>query len=269
MVNLHFIKHLVQHYWSATRIDVLHSPFIFDLYNRCIKPKTSDAGLDAVMQLRSRLLHDPRMITQQDLGAGSEMASMHQRSIAQFARRHAKPDRIAQVIYRLIDHYRYSRVIELGTSLGISASYEASAIRKHFSAADVQFTTIEGAPEIAAVAGENFRQLGLDAYIEQEVGNFDEVLPHVLNRYAQLDLCFIDGNHRYAPTMQYFRQLLPKVHNNSMLIFDDIYWSPGMTQAWEEIKQHPQVTVTVDLFFIGIVLFRKEQAKEHFKLRIL
>jgi predicted O-methyltransferase YrrM len=131
-----------------------------------------------------------------------------------------------------------------------------------------QQTTIEGAREIAAVATENFKQLGLNKYIQQRTGNFDEVLPDVLKTYEEVDVAFIDGNHRYAPTLYYFEMLLPKIHNNSMLIFDDIYWSKGMTKAWEEIKEHPQVTVTVDLFFIGLVFFRKEQVKEHFKLRI-
>ncbi|MBL7882976.1 MAG: class I SAM-dependent methyltransferase, partial [Bacteroidia bacterium] len=39
------------------------------------------------------------------------------------------------------------------------------------------------------------------------------------------------------------------------------------TEAWEEIKRHPKVTVTIDLFFIGLVFFRKEQAKQHFIIK--
>jgi hypothetical protein len=40
-----------------------------------------------------------------------------------------------------------------------------------------------------------------------------------------------------------------------------------MTEAWETIKKHPQVTVTIDTFYWGIVFFRKAQAKEHFTIR--
>jgi predicted O-methyltransferase YrrM len=100
-------------------------------------------------------------------------------------------------------------------------------------------------------------------------GNFDAVLDEILKYYPQLDLAFIDGNHKKEATLMYFQQMLPLAHNNSVFIFDDIYWSKGMTEAWNEIKKHPQVTVTVDLFFVGLVFFRKEQAKQDFKLRVL
>ena len=41
-----------------------------------------------------------------------------------------------------------------------------------------------------------------------------------------------------------------------------------MKQAWSEIKKHPKVRVTVDIFHCGIVFFKKGQAKEHFKIRV-
>jgi predicted O-methyltransferase YrrM len=264
MINTHFCKSFIKHYWSATRIDVLHSPFVFDLYNNCVK-KTSDPDFEKIENLRIQLKHDQRVISQEDLGAGSAQQKTKQETVAYFARRHAKPARIAQIIYQLVKHYRFTKIIELGTSLGISACYEASAIDEGM---PVKFTTIEGAPAIATIAAENFRQLHLDKKILQRTGNFDDVLPEVLKDYNELDMAFIDGNHRYEPTLKYFEQLLPYMLNNSVLIFDDIYWSKGMTEAWEKIKQHPEVTVTVDLFFIGLVFFRKEQAREHFKLRI-
>ncbi len=266
MINTHFCKQFIKHYWSATRIDVLHSPFVFELYNTCVK-NIHYKDFDFIEQLRAQLKQDKRIITQQDFGAGATQQVIKQKTVSQFATQHAKPARVAQIIYRLIVHYKYQQIIELGTSLGISACYEASAIKKNNT--EHQFTTIEGAPHIATIAAENFKQLLLENYVTQQIGNFDKVLPEVLSQYKKIDMAFIDGNHRYEPTLKYFEQLLPKIHNNSLLIFDDIYWSKGMTDAWEQIKQHPQVTVTVDLFFIGLVFFRKEQTKEHFKLRVL
>ena len=62
--------------------------------------------------------------------------------------------------------------------------------------------------------------------------------------------------------------LLPKTHNDSIFIFDDINWSKGMQEAWNKIKAHPQVSVSIDTFFWGMVFFRKEQVKEHFKIRV-
>jgi len=269
MINSHFCKHFITHYWSATRIDVLHSPFVFDLYNSCIKHGASNSDFDAIEKLRSELQHDDRIIIQNDLGAGADKGNIKKNTISHFAKHHAKPARIAQIIYRLIGRCNYKNIIELGTSLGISSCYEASALKRNFGSDEVNFTTIEGATEIANIAAQNFRKMRLDNYIKLQVGNFDDVLPDVLKSYQTIDMAFVDGNHRYAPTISYFKQFLTKKHNDSLLIFDDIYWSKEMTKAWEEIKLHPDVTVTIDLFFIGLVFFRKEQQKEHFKLRIL
>jgi predicted O-methyltransferase YrrM len=82
-----------------------------------------------------------------------------------------------------------------------------------------------------------------------------------------LDFAYFDANHRFEPTVQYFEDCLPYIQNDSVFIFDDIYWSEGMTRAWEHIKAHPRVTLTVDLFWIGLVFFRTEQVKEDFVLR--
>ena len=40
-----------------------------------------------------------------------------------------------------------------------------------------------------------------------------------------------------------------------------------MEEAWEIIKKHPKVTVTIDTFQWGIVFFRSEQVKEDFIVR--
>lgn len=264
MINLHFVLHFIKHYWSATRIDVLHSPFIFNLYNSCIARQAEPAELKPVETLRKRVLHDPTLLTQHDLGAGGIKNGVHKKTLGFFARTHAKPKRIACIIYCLVKEYGYKNCIELGTSLGFTSMYIAKALP-----ANGRLTTIEGAPELAAVAQKHFNALSLQNKIELLTGNFNEVLPEVIKKHGTINFAFIDGNHTYEATMSYFKQFLSKVNNNSVLIFDDIYWSKGMTRAWEEIKQHPQVSVTVNLFFIGLVYFRTEQVKEHFVLRVL
>jgi hypothetical protein len=52
------------------------------------------------------------------------------------------------------------------------------------------------------------------------------------------------------------------------MVFDDIHWSEGMERAWEEIKRDPAVTLTIDIFFVGLVFFRKMQLiPQHFTIR--
>ena len=130
---------------------------------------------------------------------------------------------------------------------------------------DAQITTIEGCNNIAKFTAQKFSSLGLNN-IEQLTGDFSTFLNKLSkNKY---DLIFFDGNHQKEATLNYFETLLSSVHNNSIFIFDDIYWSVAMTEAWKTIKQHPKVVVTIDTYLWGLVFFRKEQQKEHFTIRL-
>ena len=125
---------------------------------------------------------------------------------------------------------------------------------------------MEGCPETAEIAAEVILKAGTTG-IRQIVGNFDDKLPAVIEKLERLDFVFVDGNHQKEATLRYFEWCLPKVHDGTLLIFDDIYWSDGMKEAWATIKAHPQVTVTIDMFWVGLVYFRKGQVKEDFRIR--
>lgn len=259
-LNLHFVFNFIRHYLSATLIDVLHSPFVFALYQTCIKRQ--DANLyNSIEQLRSDLKNNPTEIFYTDFGASQKSRKT---IVSKLAKQHLKPARIAQILARMAGKYPYQNILELGTSLGISTSYLAQ-----FADANAKIYTIEACEPVREIALQNFKHLGLTNKIQSELGNFDEVLPELLPKIGKLDFFFIDGNHSYEATLRYFEMAKPYLHNDSVIVFDDIYWSKGMTQAWQEIKADPMVRVTVDLFFVGMVFFRKEQVKEAFQLRIL
>lgn len=151
--------------------------------------------------------------------------------------------------------------MELGTSLGITTSYLALA------SPHAKVLTIEGAPEVAALAQAHFKHLGLQN-VAQIVGNFNDTLPTALQQMPHPDLVYIDGNHRCQPTLHYFHTLLPTVQDHTILVFDDIHWSKEMETAWATIKSHPEVTLTIDLFFIGLVFFSHNfKAKQHFTIQ--
>ena len=104
--------------------------------------------------------------------------------------------------------------------------------------------------------------------IQSYNGNFDDLLPSIIHQLPSIDLAYIDGNHRFDPTINYFHQLLNKTHNNSILVFDDIHWSEEMEQAWDHIRQNSAVTCSIDLFFIGIILLSNNfKVKQDFVIR--
>ena len=196
-----------------------------------------------------------------DLGAGSRINKSNRRRIKAIAKNAEKPAKFGRLFNRLIRRFQPKNILELGTSLGLTTLYMSRA------KPDARVISFEGCPETAKIARQNFEKTGAQN-IDIVVGNIDETLPAELKKLNQkIDFAYFDANHRYEPTVRYFETCLPYTTNDSLFIFDDIYWSEEMTQAWEHIKNHPDVTLTVDLFWIGLVFFRKEQVKENFVLR--
>lgn len=117
------------------------------------------------------------------------------------------------------------------------------------------------------IAQYNIEKVGLADSINCIHGNFDAVLPELVRQLPRIDMAFIDGNHRKKPTLDYLELILSKSHNHTIIVFDDIRWSYEMEECWEEIKAHPKINVSIDLFFMGVVFLRTEQESEHFSLR--
>ncbi|TKC00300.1 O-methyltransferase [Pedobacter cryophilus] len=253
---INYIKHII----SAKTRHGVHSPFVYKLIDEVIYDFKDKSSYKNIEDLRKRLLKDERSITITDLGAGSHVNNQKQKQIKTLAKNALKPKKLAQLLYRLAKEFQPNNIIELGTCLGITTGYFGKAV------ADAKIYTLEGCPQTAAIAKENLDQLKLND-IDVIVGNFDDTLPPIIQNLAQLDFVFVDGNHRKQATLDYFEWCLPKVHDRSVMIFDDIYWSAGMKEAWEQIKAHPQVSVSIDLFWIGLVFFKKGQAKEDFRVR--
>lgn len=253
----------LSYYFSASngKGHGVHSPFVFDFITNVKNDKRHFYAYDTVEKLRSSLLYTDKMLTIEDFGAGSTVTKSNQRNVRDIARSALKPKKFGQLMFRMVDYYKANTVIELGTSLGITTSYLASANLKG------KVYTFEGARQVAEVARQNFEKLQL-RNIELIEGNFDDTLTAQLKRMNSVDFAFVDGNHRKDPTIRYFNNLIEKASEDAVLIFDDIHWSKEMEEAWEHIKGHPSVTLTIDLFFIGLVFFRREQkVKQHFTVR--
>ncbi len=260
MFNTTLTKNYIKHILNAKSRHGTHSPFVYKLLDEVIYNFNDKPEYKKIENLRADLLADDRVISITDLGAGSYVSNKKKKKVKTLAKNALKSKKLAQLLYRVAQEFQPKTLIELGTCLGLTSSY--------FSLATPQgrVITMEGCPETASIAQENWKKLGLNN-IDLIVGNFDQTLPHLIAEQEQVDFVFIDGNHRKDATLEYFNLCLPKVHEDSVIIFDDIYWSEGMKEAWNHIKAHPDVSVSIDLFWVGIIFFRTGQAKQDFKIR--
>jgi predicted O-methyltransferase YrrM len=238
----------------------IHSPFVYELYTKVICRQPPYYVYESIESLREQLLISKEEITVQDLGAGSKVNASSRRKIKQIARYSLKNKKTAQLLFRLVNFFQPKIIFDLGTSLGISTLYLAAPNK------NADLYTFEGCPQTMALARKHFKSFGYH-HVKPVLGNINQTLELTLNKVPQVDLVFFDANHRREPTLAYFTQCLTKAQEHTVFIFDDIYWSAQMQEAWKQIRNHPSVMLTIDLFEIGLVFFRKNQPKQHFILR--
>jgi len=233
----------------------IHSPFVFRQINVLFRERRPFYCFSKIEKLRNSLMQNNKEVFQQDFGTQPSQ----NRKIANIAKC-ALPKKYAQLLFRLVNDNNPQNILELGTSLGLTTAYLASVNSKS------NCHTIEGAPEIMALAEQNFKKLYINN-ITTHVGNIDEILPEVLRQIPSLDFVYFDANHQKNATINYFNQCVEKIGEKSIFVFDDIYWSPEMTQAWKEIKKHPKVKVAIDIHEMGILYFSQELQKGDFVVR--
>jgi predicted O-methyltransferase YrrM len=239
----------------------IHSPFVFDFITKVLNDKKNYACYETIENRRKELLYDTTVIEVEDFGAGSLVIKTNKRVVKNIAQSSLKPKKFSQLLFRMVQYYQPETILELGTSFGITTAYLAAGNK------NANVFTCEGAKNIANIAQQTFKKFALKN-ITLTKGNFENTLPALLTQIKNIDFAFVDGNHRKQPTLQYFQQLLNYSNPQTLLIFDDIHWSAEMEVAWEQIKQHPQVTLTIDLFFIGIVIINPAiKVKQHFVIR--
>ncbi len=236
------------------------SPFVFDIIINCFNKKTAVNRYNQHLQYRKELLLNREQIVVTDFGAGSKVFKDNLRPINKISKYAGLSKKRANLLINLIYYFAPKNILEFGTSVGLATA------AMHLGNPKAKIITLEGCSNTMNVAKNQFDQFTFDN-IETIIGEFDSSL-HKLNLNSALDFVYFDGNHQKEATLKYFEFCLQHTHNKSVFVFDDIHWSKNMEEAWEEIKKHPKVKVTIDTFQWGIVLFRKEQEKEHFTIRV-
>ncbi len=255
--------HLITSYFSflskATNQHGVHSPFVYNLVTKCFYDTTKFENYQTLKEYRKTLYNNSQKIAVTDFGAGSKVFKTNERSIQQIAKNAGITSKRAKLLFRISKYFQFEKSLELGTSLGMATAALAMGNKNG------QVTSLEGCPETAKMAS-NMLQTFQVSNIKIKTTEFSSYLNQIQNE--KFDCIYFDGNHQKAPTLSYFESLLNTTHNDTVWIFDDIHWSKEMTEAWEIIKAHPKVTVTIDTFYWGFVFFRREQRKENFRIRL-
>jgi predicted O-methyltransferase YrrM len=218
------------------------------------------AWIDRLEELRGELERSTAVINRLDYGAGTptdhrtpeEMAAgvVVEDELGRVCRTASKNPFWCGLLFRLIRALRPASCIELGTAVGMSASYLGAALHLNSKGA---LTTLEGSESLADVARQNLVRLGL-TNVDVVTGRFQDTLDGVLARRAPVDFVFIDGHHDEAATLQYFERILTFSTERAVIVFDDIDWNDGMRRAWRTVSKDQSLGLSLDMGPVGLCL---------------
>lgn len=239
---------------SGSRYSV-HSPFVYDLITKALKPQISTEHTGIIKNIEREIAHTPPFMST-DLGTGNNR-ELSGKSLLKMSIN----DRYGSMLYGLCQHFSPENILELGTSAGLSAAWMALGSPK------AKLTSVEACPRKTQLAGEVLRKNGI-SNVDLINGEAASYIQQLRKKEYKAQLFFIDADHSYESTKYFYSKLLPLSTENSLMIFDDIYWSLGMTEAWNEISADKNVSLAVATMRFGMIFFRKGIEKQYFRLRI-
>ena len=291
-VALYRAKSWLRHQLTAwnTGGEGVHSPYLFEWVRMVMMDKNAYYIWGEIERCREKMLRDERELEFVDYGSAIKSRSLENgseavcrleyrdtRRVRDIARRSLAKRKYAQMLSRLVNwlgashclengsgtayslEFRGLTIVELGTSLGVTTAYMAAMDSRN------RVVTFEGCEAVANMARENWKALNINN-IECRVGEID--VEELVRDIEHLDVAFIDANHTYVSTCEYFDVLAGKVREKSVIVVDDIHYSEEMEKAWKAICADERVTSTIDLYQMGLVFFDKHYWKRHYTMRL-
>ncbi len=247
--------------WNSKNEHGVHSPFVFNFVTKCLYDKKFYPEYLVLKNYRKALLDNNNFIEVTDFGAGSRVFKSNKRQICKIAKTAGISINRSEMLFRIVQYFQPKSILEIGTSLGLATVALALGNKM------ANIISLEGCPNTLMESKLQFQKFNLNSvdFVNTEFSSYFKTSNQ---QPTTNNFIYFDGNHSQKATLDYFELLLPTISNDSVWIFDDIHWSSDMENAWEMIKNHPKVTVTIDTFQWGIVFFRPEQHKEHFVIRV-
>ena len=260
MKKIYLIFRYIKYLIKSKNEYFIHSPFVFDFLTKVIYQKGVSNITDDIEKLRKSLQKNNDYINITDFGAGSSINNKRKRKIKDIAKNSSKNKKYGQLLFRIVNHFKPKNIYELGTSFGISTLY------LHKGNPKAEIKTFEGCRETGKIAISSFKNFKANK-IDLIIGDFKNTFEKNITKNQKIDFAFIDGNHQEKATINYFETIINYSNNKTIIIFDDIHWSKGMENAWNYIKKSKNTSLTIDLFFIGIVFLDPKLSKENYIIR--
>ena len=252
---MHLIREYINYIRKAQGRHQIHSPFVYNFLDSCLKIKISKEFKTKIKLLTNSLSNNDTKLSITDFGAGSKKMGQI-RTVSSIYKNACCKGTYADLLYKLCTYYQPESILELGTNLGVGTFF------LHEGNPHAKIITIDGCLETQNIAKQNITTKN----IQFSHASFDEFLDTLSPQ--KFDLIYIDGDHRGASLLRYLDKLDSYCHSETILLLDDIRWSEDMLNTWKKLIDSETYHLTLDLFKMGILIKKQGKEKEHFILRL-
>ncbi len=239
----------LQHYFKSTSVRRIHSPFVYRFYLEVLKDEKKVSLLYSI-ELQKKFLKEWR----------KKKSSL----LLKDKRRYEKQDFVFQsgserLFSRLIKFFEISSFFEVGTMF---IPFAPLWIKEK-----PDFMTQEKEEDVDEM---KLNEKGQEVFSLKKIFKIKKkyVLESILDLPKGTNMIYIEEGSKEREMMSVFDRLQHQVDNDSVLIFGGIHHTLTMEKIWGRVQEAAMVTLTIDIFYYGIVFFKKEiKEKQHFKLR--
>jgi len=161
------------------------------------------------------------------------------------------------LLFRLVNHFKSEHILQIGVKSGLSTLYLTSH-RKN-----IQCIALEDTPMFSSIAKYVFEK-GARNPIDLRIGEYKDMIVQAFADMPKVDFIFFDTFSKQYDNTWLFNESLNYVYGGTVFVFDEIKANRKMRDFWKEVCKHPDVTVTIDLFYMGIVFFNKKLHKRNY-----
>lgn len=230
----------------------IHSPFVFELVTNVIEQPYPYYGYRDIDLIRLHLrLHD-QAITWQG----------KQSSIRRYLHKQAISQKEGELLFRLTNHYKSRSILAVGSSMGLTPLYLTGY------AGDLKCIVLESETDVATIASRNIEKK-TNSPLRVIQGDYQTTLQEALQQFEQIDCIYLCKELRVEELDNIYHECSPFFHEESILIISGIHSSSAKKNYWEQLCNDPKITVSVDLYKLGLIFFQPKLHKRMYKCCML
>jgi hypothetical protein len=226
----------------------VHSPFVYDLITQVIEEKCYFYAYRNISLIRLQLLQNEQFVHYK----GKRI------TVKKALRRYGISKKEGELLFRLTNYFKPHTILCIGSSLGLIPLY----LTRYDST--VQCITLESEPDFANQAM-CFLRREENPSLQIQIGSISETVPESIVQFQRIDCIYINKNVEINDLEVIFTQCFPYVHDTAFCVLAGIRSSKEKYHYWKQLCQHPNVTVTIDLFYTGILFFKPDLHKRVYK----